>query len=135
MITDSLAFLVIAVLAVRSKFKGEMSRILQKIVQDATLYFFVIFTSHFVLVMTLLLERVSISIVCGENGAEIPLAEPSALAGEVSGKCDTHQCICAHYACVTLICSGVIVCVLVFLSGYPSETLTRAILLTGSSPQ
>jgi len=91
MITDSLAFLVIVVLAVRSKFKGEMSRILQKIVQDATLYFFVIFTSHFVLVMTLLSERVSISIVCGENDAEIPLAEPSALAVGVSGRCDTHQ--------------------------------------------
>jgi len=79
--TDALAFLVIVILAVRSRFKGKMSRILRKIVQDTTLYFFVIFTSHFVLVMTLLLERVSIPIVCDGNDAEISPAEYPALAG------------------------------------------------------
>ena len=36
-----------------------MPRILRAIVQDATVYFLVIFTSHFVLEMTPLLARVS----------------------------------------------------------------------------
>jgi len=72
MTTDTLAFLVIVVLAVRSRFRGEMPRILRKIAQDTTVYFLVIFTSHFALVMTLLLGRVSASIVCDWNGAEIP---------------------------------------------------------------
>jgi len=91
MTTDSLVFLAIVVLAARSKFNGEMPRILRKIVQDTTLYFFVIFASHLVLVMTLLLERVSISTACDESDAEIPLAKSSALAGRVSDRCDTHQ--------------------------------------------
>jgi len=72
MATDTLAFLVIVVLAVRSRFRGEMPRILRKIAQDTTVYFLVIFTSHFALVMTLLLGRVSASIVCDWNDAEIP---------------------------------------------------------------
>lgn len=39
-----------------------MPGILRTIVQDATVYFLVIFTSHFVLEMTLLLARVNISV-------------------------------------------------------------------------
>jgi len=72
MTTDTLAFLVIVVLTVRSRLGGEMPRILRKIAQDTTVYFLVIFTSHFVFMMTLLLERVSASIVRDGNSAEIP---------------------------------------------------------------
>jgi hypothetical protein len=57
---DSLAFLLILFLARRSKMGGlEFTGILATIVEDATLYFLVIFTSHFVLEMTLALGRVS----------------------------------------------------------------------------
>ena len=42
-----------------------MPYILRAIVRDSTVYFLVIFTSHFVLEMTLLLARVSISILGG----------------------------------------------------------------------
>lgn len=63
-ITDFSAFLVIIVLAAKSGIKGfRMPGILRTIVQDATIYFLVIFTSHFVLEMTLIVARVSTSIV------------------------------------------------------------------------
>jgi len=63
-VTDISAFLVIVVLAAKSGIRGfRMPGILRTIVQDATVYFLVIFTSHFVLEMTLILARVSISIV------------------------------------------------------------------------
>jgi len=53
--TDFLAFLVIVILATKSELKGfKMPRILRTIVRDATVYFLVIFTSDFVLEMTLL---------------------------------------------------------------------------------
>ena len=57
---DSLAFLMIIFLARRSRVGGfEVTGIFRTIVEDATLYFLVIFTSHFVLEMTLTLGRVS----------------------------------------------------------------------------
>jgi len=40
-----------------------MPSILRTIVKDATVYFLVIFTSHFVLEMTLLLARVTVSVL------------------------------------------------------------------------
>jgi len=53
-------FLVVVVLAFKSGLKGyKMPRILRIIVQDATIYFLVIFTSHLVFEMTLLFARVS----------------------------------------------------------------------------
>jgi hypothetical protein len=62
--TDLWAFVVIIVLAAKSGIKGfRMPSIIRTIIQDATIYFLVIFTSHFVLEMSLLLARVSISIV------------------------------------------------------------------------
>ncbi|KAF9789643.1 hypothetical protein BJ322DRAFT_1178306 [Thelephora terrestris] len=61
---DSLAFLLILFLARRSKMGGlEFTGILATIVEDATLYFLVIFTSHFVLEMTLALGRESIQLL------------------------------------------------------------------------
>lgn len=61
--TDFSAFVVIIVLAAKSGIRGfRMPGILRTIVQDATIYFLVIFTSHFVLEMTLLVARVKISI-------------------------------------------------------------------------
>lgn len=61
--TDISAFLVIIILAAKSGIRGfRMPGILRTIVQDATVYFLVIFTSHFVLEMTLLLARVNISV-------------------------------------------------------------------------
>ena len=62
----------IVVLAARSRFKDlKMPSILRTIVQDATVYFLVIFTSHFVLEMTLLLARVSISTIRDRSNVEI----------------------------------------------------------------
>jgi len=58
--TDFLAFLAIVILATKSELKGfKMPRILRTIVRDATVYFLVVFASHFVPEMTLLLARVS----------------------------------------------------------------------------
>jgi len=80
--TDTLAFLVIVVLAVRAGLNGaKVPRILRSIVQDTTLYFLVIFTSHFVLVMTLLFARVSLSIICDMSDAETSLANHPTPAG------------------------------------------------------
>jgi hypothetical protein len=63
-LTDFLAFLVIVTLAVKSATSDfKMPQILRAIVHDSTTYFLVIFTSHFVLEMTLLLARVSIPIL------------------------------------------------------------------------
>jgi len=60
--TDSSVFLVIVVLAAKSGIAGyKMPRGLRTIVQDATIYFLVIFTSHLVFEMTLVFARVSIS--------------------------------------------------------------------------
>ena len=58
--TDFLAFLVIVLFATKPGFVGfKMSRLLRTIIRDATVYFLLIFTSHFVFEMTLLLARVS----------------------------------------------------------------------------
>jgi len=60
---DLLAFLVIVWLVVRSNInKLPMPTLFKTIAQDATYYFLVIFTSHFVFEMSLLLARVRISI-------------------------------------------------------------------------
>jgi len=65
---DASAFLVIVILAVRWRFKGEMSRIFRTIVHDTTIYFFVIFTAHFILVMTLLLARPTLQLLPASAG-------------------------------------------------------------------
>ncbi|KAF9786682.1 hypothetical protein BJ322DRAFT_1019309 [Thelephora terrestris] len=58
---DALAFVVIIFQARRSRVPGlKVSNILNTIAEDSTRYFIVIFTSHFVLVMTLNLGRVTI---------------------------------------------------------------------------
>jgi hypothetical protein len=60
---DSLAFLFIIFMANKSKTGGfKFTGILGTIVEDATQYFLVIFTSHFVLEMTLTLGRVSATV-------------------------------------------------------------------------
>ena len=60
---DFLAFLVIVFLSKKSRGAGpKVPGILRIIVEDATRYFLVIFTSHFVLEMTLSLARVSTSV-------------------------------------------------------------------------
>jgi len=57
---DSLAFSLIIYLAIRSKaLSVKIPTILGTMAEDATRYFLVIFTSHFVLEMTLILGRVS----------------------------------------------------------------------------
>jgi hypothetical protein len=88
LVTDLLAFLVIVVFAVKAgfmnpKFRGP--RIIRAIVQDATVYFLFIFTSHFVFEMTLLFARVGTFIVNNDSvGLIISLAESTTIAGEVS---------------------------------------------------
>ena len=60
--SDFLAFLVVVIFAKSGTPKGnKMPYLLRAIVQDATVYFLVIFTSHFVLEMFLLFATVSIS--------------------------------------------------------------------------
>ena len=57
--SDSLAFLFIIFSAATSKVRGfKFPTIIRTIAEDATRYFLVIFTSHFVLAMTLTLGRV-----------------------------------------------------------------------------
>lgn len=57
---DSLAFSLIIYLAIRSKASSvKIPTILGTMAEDATRYFLVIFTSHFVLEMTLILGRVN----------------------------------------------------------------------------
>ncbi|KAF9780550.1 hypothetical protein BJ322DRAFT_299363 [Thelephora terrestris] len=64
LIYDVLAFVVIAVLAVRSAGRDfNMPHLLRAIVQDSTVYFLVIFTSHFVLELMLLLARPSLQLL------------------------------------------------------------------------
>ncbi|KAF9786761.1 hypothetical protein BJ322DRAFT_1106879 [Thelephora terrestris] len=63
---DALAFMVIIFQARRSRVPGlKVSNILNTIAEDSTRYFIVIFTSHFVLVMTLNLGRVTIQFLPG----------------------------------------------------------------------
>ena len=59
-IPDFLAFSLVIYLATRSKAQElRIPSILETIAEDAMRYFLVIFTSHFVLMMTLALGRVS----------------------------------------------------------------------------
>jgi len=61
---DTLAFSLIVWFAKRSRVGGfEVSGILRTMVEDATRYFLVIFTSHFVLAMTLALGRPTIRLL------------------------------------------------------------------------
>jgi hypothetical protein len=67
---DFLAFSLIIFLANKSKAPGlKVPRILRTIAEDSTWYFLVIFTSTFVLLMTLTLGRVSaiVSLYPGHN--------------------------------------------------------------------
>jgi len=59
--TDFIAFSIIVYLVVKSNInRAPIPGLLRIIIQDATYYFLVIFTSHFVLVMFLAFARVSI---------------------------------------------------------------------------
>ena len=59
-VSDVLAFLMVTFLARKAKVRGiRVATLLDTIAKDATWYFMVIFTSHFVLVMCLNLGRVS----------------------------------------------------------------------------
>ena len=61
--SDVLAFLLVTFWARKSKARGlGVTTLLDTIAKDATWYFMVIFTSHFVLVMTLNLGRVSVTV-------------------------------------------------------------------------
>ena len=84
----------IVALTIRSGLEGfKVPMILRTIVKDATVYFLVIFTSHFVLGMTLLFARVRISIIGfgGRGDIEISPARRSTLASCVSTRFETHQ--------------------------------------------
>ena len=62
--SEFLTFSLIIFLAKRSQKRGlEIPRILGTIMDDATWYFLVIFTSHFVLIITLLFGRVSVAVI------------------------------------------------------------------------
>ena len=68
-----------------------MPRLFRAIVQDSTVYFLVIFTTHFVLEMTLLFGRVSTSTVGDRSGAEKPPAKYSTLTVCVSPRFDSRH--------------------------------------------
>jgi hypothetical protein len=107
--------LMMVILATRSGSKGfKMPSILRTIVHDAIVYFLVIFTPHFVLEMTLLLARVSISTLGDGRGAEISPAESSALVSYISARFNTYQrTTLIKSPCVVLILSENNVCVLI----------------------
>jgi len=66
LVYDILAFLLVTYWARKSRARGlQVTTILDTIAKDATWYFMVIFTSHFVLVMTLNLGRVTIQLLPG----------------------------------------------------------------------
>lgn len=89
--TDLLAFLVIVLLVIGSKNRGfKMPHILRTIVQDSTVYFLVIFTSHFLLEMMLLLSRVSVPVPSDVSVVKGFLAKPKTLAGYVSTRFVTY---------------------------------------------
>ena len=74
-VTDLLAFLVVVVFAVKSRLQGfKMPSILWIIVQDSTVYFLLVFTTHLVLEMMLLFARVNISIIGDRIHAETPFS-------------------------------------------------------------
>jgi len=69
---DLLVFLIILHIAGRWARRFDVSGLLGTILRDATIYFLVIFTAHFVFVMTLVLARVS-SAMCftSHDSAEV----------------------------------------------------------------
>ena len=94
--TDASVFLVIVVLAVKSGLNGhKMPRTLRTIVQDATVYFLVIFTSHFIFEMSLLFARVSTSTVGKRDDAQTSPANHSALDGRVSARFEHNREQCS----------------------------------------
>ena len=85
-VTDFLAFLVIVVFTVKARSMGSrVPRILRAIIQDATVYFLFIFTSHLVFEMTLLFARVSTP-PAGVRSVrlKISVAKSTTFAGQVS---------------------------------------------------
>ena len=60
-------------------------------VQDSTIYFLVVFTSHFAFEITLVLARVSSSVADDRVGADIIPANYSTLASYVSVWFEYHQ--------------------------------------------
>ena len=96
--TDTSVFLVVVILAAKSGLKGyKMPRILRIIVQDATIYFLVIFTSHFVFWMTLLLARVSTSTIGNRSDAETSPDESPTLTSHVSSWFQTNHEQCSPF--------------------------------------
>jgi len=92
----------IVVLAAKSGLKDfKMPSILRTIVQDATVYFLVIFTSHFVLEMTLLLARVTVSVVCTTAMLIVPPAKSSTLTSYVSARFEVYQRTLSHHSLET----------------------------------
>lgn len=90
-LTDVLAFIVIVILAVRSAGRDfKMPFIIRSIVQDSTVYFLVIFTSHLLLEMMLLLSRVSVPVPSDVSVVKGFLAKPKTLAGYVSTRFVTY---------------------------------------------
>ena len=110
--TDTSVFLVVVALAAKSGLKGyKMPRILRIIVQDATIYFLVIFTSHFVFWMTLLLARVSTPTISNGSDAETSPDKSTTLTSYVSALFETHREKCSPFPRLTLVLSGNFVCV------------------------
>ena len=88
--SDSLAFSLIIFMAAALRAPGlKVPGILRTIAQDSTRYFMVIFTSYFVLTMTLTLGRVSVA---------IPLSAPPRLTRVHPANCSTHSSCVSYHA-------------------------------------
>ena len=132
--TDTAIFLVIVFIAAKSGIKGyKVPRVLRTIVQDATVYFLVIFTSHFIFEMMLIFGRVS-TFTTGKlrGSADVPPAGYPTLAGRVSVRFETcRESTLTISPRLTLMLSGNSVYVLI--PDRPSGMLIGAILPTGTS--
>ena len=108
-----------------------MSRLIRTIIQDATVYFLVIFTSHFVFEMALLLVRVSVYVHVGCYERQI-----EGLYSRIYNSCQGGERrlrrplkIMTLTVSIFLSHSGNYVCVLTGPKGRSSATLTKTILL------
>ena len=108
-----------------------MSRLIRTIIQDATVYFLVIFTSHFMFEMTLLLVRVSVYVRGGWYERQV-----EDLYSRIYNSCRGGERrlprplkIMTLTVSIFLSRSGNYVCVLTGPKGRSPATLTKTILL------
>jgi hypothetical protein len=138
-ITDALAFLVVIGFVRSGPLKGfKMPRLLRTFVQDSTVYFLIIFTSHFVLEMSLLLARVSVPVPVVDDESAVEHS-----SSQLYNSCRHCRCegldACERTSNHLFPCapafSGTFVYVATTSGTYHSKTLTKVDLSLGISPR